>query len=253
MPSGASVAGNDSPCPPEKIPTYRQLDDLISTTAWGAEAREEFFRRWVIVEKMCDKRFDGINSIAELAHLTWQEVDKTETNVKHPLAPLIHAWHSGPLEVQPVRDTDGNLRADTILPRISMRDGGAKTDRLYLAPAHFALDGESGQMVMPGFREGHGTQRVPILPVELYDLGVKAGEARGGGGAAPIPARMLVRLAAAPSTSVRHGERFVTYKITLRDLRDALYPPTFLDGRRRQQYSVRRIWPRNLAGNQDHK
>ena len=36
----------------------------------------------------------------------------------------------------------------------------------------------------------------------------------------------------------------MTYTITLRDLRDALYPSEFLDGRPRQQYSVKRIWPR---------
>ena len=103
-------------------------------------------------------------------------------------------------------------------------------------------------MVMPGMGDGNSSGRIPALPVELYDLGVKAGEARGGHGGAPIPARMLVRLAAAPSTSVRHGSRFVTYKITLRDLRDALYPPVRLDGRARQQYSVGRFWPHILNG-----
>lgn len=103
-------------------------------------------------------------------------------------------------------------------------------------------------MVLPGLGDDNSTSRVPSLPVELYDLGVKAGEARGGRGGAPIPARMLVRLASAPSTSVRHGERFVTYRITLRDMRDALYPPKFLDGRSRQQYSVGRIWSHILNG-----
>ena len=34
---------NEGDCPPEKCPEFRQLDDLISTTAWGAEARDEFF------------------------------------------------------------------------------------------------------------------------------------------------------------------------------------------------------------------
>ena len=238
------MGGRTDQCPPDKIPTFRQLDDLISTTAWGAEARNEFFLRWIAVEKICDKRFDGINSIAELAHLTWAEVRKTDAEVKHPLAPLIHAWHSGPVEVLPVRDEDGTLRADTIAPRIAMRDSGARADRLYLPPAHFSLDSDSGQIVMPGFGEGNANGRIPVLPVELYDLGVKAGEARGGHGGAPIPARMLVKLAAAPSTSVRHGERFVTYKITLRDLRDALYPPARLDGSKRRQRSVGYMWPR---------
>ena len=37
------AGGNDGQCPPEKFPTFRQLDDLITTTAWGSEAREEFF------------------------------------------------------------------------------------------------------------------------------------------------------------------------------------------------------------------
>ena len=238
------VGGHTDQCPPEKVPTFRQLDDLISTTAWGTEARDEFFRRWSIVEKATTRRFE-VNSFAELAHLTWEEADKVAPDIKHPLAPLIHAWQSGPAEVQPVRDSDGNLRQDTIVPRIAMRESGKSgTDRLYLAPAHFSLDGEAGQMVIAGFGEGNATSRIPSLPVELYDLGVKAGEARGGYGGAPIPARMLVKLAAAPSTSVRHGSRFVTYQVTLRDLRDALYPPVRLNGSKRRQRSVAYMWPR---------
>ena len=62
---------------------------------------------------------------------------------------------------QPVRDADGNLRGDTIAPRIAMREGGGRTDRLYLPPAHFSLDGESGQMVMPGLGDGNSTSRIP--------------------------------------------------------------------------------------------
>ena len=55
---------NDGDCPSEKVPEFRQLDDLLSTTAWGAKAREEFFRRWVMVEKVSDKSFDGVSSFA---------------------------------------------------------------------------------------------------------------------------------------------------------------------------------------------
>ena len=51
---------NDGDCPPEKVPVFRQLDDLISTTAWGEDARSEFFRRWMTVEKATDKTFDGV-------------------------------------------------------------------------------------------------------------------------------------------------------------------------------------------------
>ena len=239
--------GNEGDCPPGKYPEFRQLDDLISTTAWGDEARNEFFRRWTIVEKMSDKTFE-VGSIAQLAHLVWQEAEKTEPDVKHPLAPLIHAWHSGPVEVLPVRDANGHLRGDTIMPRISMRDSGAQTDRLYLTPAHIGVDADGTQIALHGFGDSNTTSRIPLLPVSLYDLGVEAGEARGGRGAAPIPARMLVKLAAAPSAFVRHGERFVTYKITLSDLRDALWPPERLDGSQRRQRSVRYIWPHIING-----
>lgn len=235
--------GNEEDCPPEKIPTYRQLDDVITTTAWATEARDEFFRRWAVVEKISDERFE-VNSFAELSHLVWKEAGKTTKDLKHPLAPLIAAWHLRPAEVEAVRDAGGNLRGDTIAPRIAMRESGTRADRLYLPPAHIALDAESNQIVLPGFGDSNANGRIPVLPVRLYDLGVEAGEARGGRGGAPIPARMLVRLAAAPSASVRHGDRFLTYNITLRDLRDALYPPEYLDGRQRRQRSVGEMWPR---------
>ena len=239
--------GHNSPCPLEKLPTFRQLDDLITTTAWGFEAREEFFQRWKLVEHATETTFE-VGSFAELAHLAWDEASDNTPRLKHPLAPLIAAWQSGPLEVQAVRDIDGNLRGDTIAPRIAMRDSGnAKADRLYLTPAHIATDTEGTMIALPGFEDGRHTRRIPALPVNLYDLGVTAGEARGGRGAAPIAARMLVKLAAAPSTSVRHGERFVAYKITLRDLRSALYPSEYLDGRRRQPPKVSRMWPRIRA------
>ena len=170
---------------------------------------------------------------------------ENDPKIKHPLAPLISAWQSGPLEVQAVRDIDGSLRGDTIVPRLAMRGtGNSRIDRLYLPPAHFGTDSEGTQITLPGFADGASYGRVPVLPINLYDLGVQARASRGGHGGAPIPARMLVKLAAAPSASVRHGARFVTYSITLRDLKDALYPPTFLDGRSRQQYSVGKIWPR---------
>ena len=236
--------GNDGECPPDRYPTFRQLDNLITTTAWGSEAREQFAQRWHAVEAATDRTFE-VSSFAELAHLVWEEATKDKPDIKHPLAPLISAWQSGPLEVQAVRDPDGALRADAIMPRVSMRrEFNSGTDRLYLAPAYNGTDGDGAQVALPGFPNGREAGRVPVLPVNLYDLGVSAGEARGGRGAAPIAARMLVKLAAAPSAFVRHSSRFLTYEITLRDLRDALYPPERLDGTSRKPPNVGRMWPR---------
>ena len=242
--------GNEGQCPPSKYPTFRQLDDLITTTAWGSEAREEFFHRWQALDPGDDATIESGGSISELAHLVWEEAAERDSkaSIKHPLAPLINAWQSGPLEVQAVRDADGNLRADSIMPRVAMRrDLNSGTDKLYLTPAYIGSDSEGIPIALPGFEDSRSPGRIPALPVNLYDLGVEAGEARGGRGAAPIPARMLVKLAAAPSAFVRHGERFVSYKITLRDLRDALYPAERLDGRRRRAPSVGEMWPRIRA------
>ena len=237
--------GHTDRCPPEQIPTFSQLDNLITATAWAADARLEFNQRWSAVKELSQSKFDAVDSFALLTHMAWDDVKKTTPRrILHPLAPLIHAWHSRPVEVSAVRDANGDLRPDTIVPRLAMRGNGSKTDRLYLTPAHICADGDS-QLPLLGLADPTLPSRMPVLPVHLYDLGVIAGEHKGGGrGAAPIPARMLVKLAAAPSTSVRHGERFVTYDVTLRDLRDAMYPPERLDGRQRQPPPVSRLWPR---------
>ena len=63
------------------------------------------------------------------------------------------------------------MRGDTIAPRIAMRESGAKTDRLYLPPAHIEFDGQGGQIAMPGFGEGNTRTRIPVLPIELYGPG----------------------------------------------------------------------------------
>ena len=126
--------GNEESCPPDRLPSFRQLDDLITTTAWGSDAREEFAQRWHAVEAATDRTFE-VSSFAELAHLVWEEAVKQHPQIKHPLAPLIAAWQSGPMEVQAVRDANGSLRGDTIAPRITMRDSGNPRDRQTISNA----------------------------------------------------------------------------------------------------------------------
>ena len=125
--------GHTDRCPPEQIPTFSQLDDVITATAWAADARLEFTQRWNAVKELSQSKFDAVDSFALLTHMAWDDVMKTSPRkVLHPLAPLIHAWHSRPVEVSAVRDATGDLRPDTIVPRLAMRGNGSKTDRLYL-------------------------------------------------------------------------------------------------------------------------
>ena len=95
------------------------------------------------------------------------------------------------------------------------REFNSGTDRLYLAPSYSGTDGDGAQVAFPGFQNGRETGRVPVLPVNLYDLGVSAGEARGGRGAAPIAARMLVN-AGSSAIGIRPAQ------FTIFDIRD--YP-----------------------------
>ena len=112
--------GNDGDCPPDRYPSFRQLDELITTTAWRSDAREEFFHRWQTLEPSSEATIETGGSFSELAHLVWEEAAQRDSKLKHPLAPLIAAWQSGQLEVQAVRDSDGSLRADAILPRLGL-------------------------------------------------------------------------------------------------------------------------------------
>ena len=73
----------------DKYPTFRQLDDLITTTAWGSEAREEFFHRWQELEPSDNATIESGGSFSELAHLVWGEASENDPKIKHPLAPLI--------------------------------------------------------------------------------------------------------------------------------------------------------------------
>ena len=38
--------------PPSMLPTYEDLDDLLSTTAWGDVGREKFLQRWLIIRTL---------------------------------------------------------------------------------------------------------------------------------------------------------------------------------------------------------
>ena len=94
------VNDNEGTCPDDKYPSFSQLDDLITTTAWGNEAREEFFRRWQTLDPADDTTVPRGGSISELAHLRWSDAREKDPHLLHPLAPLVAAWQSGPLEVQ---------------------------------------------------------------------------------------------------------------------------------------------------------
>ena len=76
-------ASEGGDCPPDKYPSFRQLDNLITTTAWGLEAREEFFLRWQTLQPDHNATIEVGGSISELAHLLWTEAAEKDPRLKH--------------------------------------------------------------------------------------------------------------------------------------------------------------------------
>ena len=220
-------------CPVEAVPTAEQLDEVITADAWAVEAREEFSRRWNEVGRP-DGRSYEVTSISELVHLSWIAARAEGIRVKHPLAPLIQAWQSRPLEVKPVRDTDGSLRADAVVPRIAIAKLGSIRNRQTLSTSS-PLQSRGGADDFPQASRPRTRQDAfPCCPSIFMTLAWRRERQEAVAVRPRFPHVMLVKLAAAPSTTVRHGVRFVTYEITLRDLRDALYPPERLDGKNQE-------------------
>ena len=130
---------------------------------------------------------------------------------RHPLAPLVRSWQRRPIPAAPVR------RVDRILPgSVAMIDStDRRSGRLFSPATH-----RRGQQVLPGFEDQrHG----PALPLALYHLGNETPD-RGGGHGAPLALRLFVEAVLCVPMDRRDGLRPVDMSVTLRELRDRLYP-----------------------------
>ena len=108
-------------------------------------------------------------------------------------------------------------RVDRILPgSVAMIDSrDRRSGRLFSPATH-----RRGQQVLPGFEDQrHG----PALPLALYHLGNETPD-RGGGHGAPLALRLFVEAVLCVPMDRRDGLRPVDMSVTLRELRDKLYP-----------------------------
>ena len=134
----------------------------------------------------------------------------------HPLAPIIRGWLLRPVDV------DLNRREDRILPSrlAQVQPSDRRAPGLFAPAAHVALvNGE--HQALPGFEiEIEG----PALPLVLYDLG-EPNPHQGGGRSAPIwPLRLFVEAILGVPLKDRRRHQPVAMELTLRELRDRLYP-----------------------------
>ena len=169
-----------------------------------------------ISTSLADARVSSIEQI----HKAWlQKVEAKKTI--HPLAPIVSAWQTRPVEILP------NTRRDRIMPaRLAMVSPGdiraaPRGGRFSLfSPASYA---ESEQMALPGF----GMQRVstmPALPLALYDLGMKGEPSRG---PAPLALRLWVESILSTGLDERLIDEPLAMQVTLRNLRERLWPKSW--------------------------
>ena len=135
--------------------------------------------------------------------------------LKHPLAPMIDGWLLRPFDVEL------NRREYRILPSrlAQVQPNDRRATKLFSPAAHVAL--VNGELqVLPGFEVEH---EGPALPLVLYDLG-DPNPHRGGGRSAPLALRLFVEAILGVRLEDRRRLQPVSFELTLRELRERLYP-----------------------------
>ena len=238
----------------EEMPELPDIDALRVAIIEGDldEGMPEFNERVAIVEEACDAaelagaddvhiRMDGRNNLYVVAHgektqLPWYLIDRTEkviiaygledrhrawaaaaervSDIKHPIAPLIEQWFKRPLKIKPARKRAG------ILPS-SLRGARVLEYLPGIAPEEAPLGNQGQEAMLLGFASAQDTI-VPTAIVQTWARGGGTELTRGRG--APLSKRIFYEVLTELTSNARRipGRKHIV--LTLRDLRDWLYP-----------------------------
>lgn len=165
-------------------------------------------------------------------HDLWYEAKKVNKELKHPIAPFVEEWFKLPARIEPARQRVG------ILPS-SLRGARALEYLPGLAPEEAPLGSQGQEAMLPGLASIEGTI-VPTAIVQTWARGGGTELNRGRG--APLSKRIFYEVLTEMSFDARRipGRKHII--LTLRDLRDWLYPRE--DGKRhnfRPQRDIEKI------------
>ena len=166
------------------------------------------------------------------AHHAWSEARQKVDDLKHPLVPLIEAWFKRPLPVEPSRRQYG------IAPKFASVIDTRRDSSFANLPDMTGTHGEIAAY-LPGFEPQPPTfTSAPVL--HLYDY--LGGTSLTRGRAAPLTLRIFYEAVMSVTVDARRHPRFV--ELTLRDLRDWLYPAVVRsDGKMRSSYKPSKHLP----------
>ena len=149
--------------------------------------------------------------LAEALHFVDNMVARKKS-LRHPLAPLVRAWHGRPYDVVPNQRTTGRI----IPAKLAQAEpsGDSRAGRLFSLAAH----SPDGQLILPGF----ATETIgPALPLVLYDLGNGPSSTSR---AAPLALRVFIEGLLAVPQADRGTGRPVAYEVSLREFLDWFWP-----------------------------
>ena len=196
------------------------VTELCGLTDWQAEVAQPEVKR------------DGAGALLKVCD--YFACLPTDTQMEHPLEPLIQAWQTLP-DDQRVRHVEPDHRMTRrVMPgKLGMVDVGHKQNgELWSPAAHVGSTRQpvlfepgtsatvTTEQMLPGFGD-HRPDLTPALPLELWDLGA-ATATRGSGPGAPLPLRLFVESILAVPVSRRHGLN--SFAIPLGVLKSRLYP-----------------------------
>ena len=168
-------------------------------------------------------------------HYSWTEANHIDSDIKHPISPLIEAWFRRPTCVEPTRSQTGILPNSlkgvrgiiyTPTPSIESPQLGSHQDEPATLPT---LPGNEGAIV-------------PTAMVQTWTAG--GGPVRTRGRGAPLSKRIFYEVLTELSHSARQVRGPRRLPMTLRDLRDWLYPRRHGN---RSYFNPKRDLPRIIA------
>ena len=165
-------------------------------------------------------------------HDAWYDAKQVDQELKHPIAPFVEEWFKLPVKIEPARKRVG------ILPS-SLKGARALEYLPGLAPEEAPLGNQEQEAMLPGLASIEGTI-VPTAIVQTWARGGGTELNRGRG--APLSKRIFYEVLTEMSFDARRmpGRKHII--LTLRDLRDWLYPRE--DGKRhnfRPQRDIEKI------------
>lgn len=147
-------------------------------------------------------------------HDLWYEAKQINNEIKHPIAPFVEEWFKLPARIEPERKRVG------ILPS-SLKGARVLEFLPGLAPEEAPLGNQGQEAMLPGLASIEGTI-VPTAIVQTWARGGGTELNRGRG--APLSKRIFYEVLTEMSFDARRipGRKHII--LTLRDLRDWLYP-----------------------------